>query len=86
MFSGVVSEENGDEEEYGDGDDDVSDSDEDVDDDEEADEDDQDNTSHYITKPVIASGDSIHSSLPKETLNFNHRLRYMYIDCVHFGR
>ena len=40
----------------------------DYDDDEEADEDedDQDNTSHHITKPVIASGDSIHSGLPKE--------------------
>ena len=43
VFSGMLSEENNDEEEYGDGDDDVSDSDEDVDndddDDEEADED-----------------------------------------------
>ena len=76
VFSGVLSEENGDEEEYSNGDDDVSDSDEDVDDDdddededEEADEDedDQENTSHYITKPVIASGDSIHSGLPKKT-------------------
>ena len=26
----------------------------------------EENTSHYITKPVIASGDSIHSGLPKE--------------------
>lgn len=49
-----------------------SDSDEDVDNDdnEETDEDeyedDQDNTSHYKTKPVIASGDSIHSGLPEE--------------------
>ena len=73
VFSGMLSEENNEEEEYGDGDgddDDVSDSDEDVDNDdhdEEADEDEDDqNTSHYITKPIIASGDSIHSCLPKE--------------------
>ena len=72
VFSGVLSEENGDKEKYGDDDDDddVNHSDEDMDDDEEVDEDedDQDNTSHYITKPAIASGDSIHSGLPKDCL------------------
>ena len=76
VLSGVLSEENSDEEEYGDGDDNVSDSDEDMDDDDDddedadEDEDDQDNTSHYTTKPIIASGDSIHSGLPKELSQF----------------
>ena len=93
VLSGELSEENGDEDEYGDGDDDVSDSDEvsdedvdddedvDYDDDEEADEDedDQDNTSHHITKPVIASGDSLHSGLPKEFVSVLNNI------CPHFS-
>ena len=65
----MLSEENGDEE-YSDDDDDVSDSDEDLDDDndeeEDEDEDDQANTSHNITKPVIARSVSIYSGLPEE--------------------
>lgn len=90
VFSGVLSEENGDDYEGdsdfdennngdrdecvdGDGDDnddDVSDGNEDTDDeDAHKDDDDHDNgdtTSHYITKPVIANGDSIQPGLPKE--------------------